>query len=65
MAGKPQTAATFRNVVVRVDKIGKARKVLEPKFKEPATKIAAAMQAKDGQMLELLLKGLDQRAHVL
>src|SRR5689334_12517439 len=58
MAGKPGTAATFKNVVVRVDRIGKARKALEPKFKELATKLAAAMQAKDGPMLELLLKAL-------
>jgi len=59
MAGKPQTAATFKNVVIRVDRVGKARKVLEPKFKELATKLAGAMQAKDGPMLELLLKGLE------
>jgi hypothetical protein len=58
MAVKPQTAASFKEAVVFVDKIGKARKTIEPAFRELSGKLASAMQAKDGPMIELYLKSL-------
>ena len=58
MAIKPETLTQFKKAVVEVDKIVKARKAIDPKFKNLSAKLVAAMQAKDGPMIGLYLKAL-------
>lgn len=59
MAIDPKTAQKFKEAVVLVDRVGKARKATEAKYDDLKSRLGVAMKAKDGPKLELYLSAFE------